>query len=575
MPPAASVPLALVFYAAFWLVLGADRAFAFGAGFLAGYLAYDMIHYHLHHHTPRTRVGKLAAGAAHAPSLPGRRARLRDQRAVLGSRVRHHARPPGPVGSVVRGLMKQKRSQEAEVVDGLPVVTERRRARRARRSRQRPRRPGRRAGRDRLRRAAPRRSPSSRATAPRRRQEAQEQPDRRDHVVELVPDRRPPAAPRLSVSSSARSYGRAGRSGSGPPSLDGSVTPPRRRVRAAAARRRRAGRGRRLRHRLRRARALDEAAAREGIARMRFAAGIDDDLPAFHERFRDDPVIGRAVRAAPWLRVRRNPDPWETLMWSITEQLIDMPRALAIQRRMIAALGRRCGRPARLAVGGRRSRRCAPAELEACGLRAQARAGDAACRARGRARARDVRACATEPDFARLLAIPRDRDVDGRDARPARARAPRRRARRRPRLSQARRAPDARATRRRSPTRPRCAGSSRPTRRGPASPAQYLIRARTAPSPSPGRNSLVSGGASEGGSLEQLVRAHPALVVGPVDRLLPAPGLVGVGREEDGQRRLDRRLLQAAVEALVGLQQRVDADRRVVAHAAGGRPPWR
>ena len=58
MPPAASVPLALAFYALFWLVLGADRAFAFGAGFLAGYLAYDMIHYHLHHHTPRTRLGR-------------------------------------------------------------------------------------------------------------------------------------------------------------------------------------------------------------------------------------------------------------------------------------------------------------------------------------------------------------------------------------------------------------------------------------------------------------------------------------------------------------------------------------
>jgi dihydroceramide fatty acyl 2-hydroxylase len=58
MPPAASVPLALIFYALFWLLLGADRAFAFGAGFLAGYLAYDMIHYHLHHHSPRTRLGK-------------------------------------------------------------------------------------------------------------------------------------------------------------------------------------------------------------------------------------------------------------------------------------------------------------------------------------------------------------------------------------------------------------------------------------------------------------------------------------------------------------------------------------
>ena len=55
------------------------------------------------------------------------------------------------------------------------------------------------------------------------------------------------------------------------------------------------------------ARAATEAAAREGIARMRFATGIDDDLEDFHARFRDDPVLGRAIRARPWLRVRRNP----------------------------------------------------------------------------------------------------------------------------------------------------------------------------------------------------------------------------------------------------------------------------
>jgi len=58
MLPAASIPLALVFYALFVAVLGSERAFAFGAGFLAGYLFYDMVHYHLHHHTPRTRLGK-------------------------------------------------------------------------------------------------------------------------------------------------------------------------------------------------------------------------------------------------------------------------------------------------------------------------------------------------------------------------------------------------------------------------------------------------------------------------------------------------------------------------------------
>ena len=58
MPPSVSVPLSAAFYGAFYLVLGADYATAFGAGFLAGYLFYDMTHYYLHHATPRTRVGK-------------------------------------------------------------------------------------------------------------------------------------------------------------------------------------------------------------------------------------------------------------------------------------------------------------------------------------------------------------------------------------------------------------------------------------------------------------------------------------------------------------------------------------
>jgi sterol desaturase/sphingolipid hydroxylase (fatty acid hydroxylase superfamily) len=59
MPPSVSVPLALVFYALFVVVLGADVGAAFAGGFLAGYLIYDMTHYHVHHHTPRTRAGRL------------------------------------------------------------------------------------------------------------------------------------------------------------------------------------------------------------------------------------------------------------------------------------------------------------------------------------------------------------------------------------------------------------------------------------------------------------------------------------------------------------------------------------
>jgi sterol desaturase/sphingolipid hydroxylase (fatty acid hydroxylase superfamily) len=58
MPPSVSVPLSSLFLAGFWLLLGTPLWYAFGAGFLAGYLIYDMTHYHLHHHKPKTRIGK-------------------------------------------------------------------------------------------------------------------------------------------------------------------------------------------------------------------------------------------------------------------------------------------------------------------------------------------------------------------------------------------------------------------------------------------------------------------------------------------------------------------------------------
>jgi len=58
MPPSVSVPLALAFYGLFVLVLGSPDAQALAAGFFAGYLAYDMTHYHLHHHNARTAIGR-------------------------------------------------------------------------------------------------------------------------------------------------------------------------------------------------------------------------------------------------------------------------------------------------------------------------------------------------------------------------------------------------------------------------------------------------------------------------------------------------------------------------------------
>jgi 3-methyladenine DNA glycosylase/8-oxoguanine DNA glycosylase len=93
------------------------------------------------------------------------------------------------------------------------------------------------------------------------------------------------------------------------------------------------------------ARSPTREAAAHGIARMRFALGVDDDLRPFLRRFASDPLIGRSLAARPWLRVSRRPDPFEALAWAICEQLIEYERAAAIERRVLAALGR-CWREA-------------------------------------------------------------------------------------------------------------------------------------------------------------------------------------------------------------------------------------
>ena len=120
------------------------------------------------------------------------------------------------------------------------------------------------------------------------------------------------------------------------------------------------------------ARSACRTAAAAAIERMRFATGVDDDLRPFYERFADDPVIGIAVRSRPHVRIHRRADPWEALAWAITEQLIELERALEIQRRLVARLGRRCPHsglrdmPTPRAVAA-----LAPAELQAYDLAAR------------------------------------------------------------------------------------------------------------------------------------------------------------------------------------------------------------
>jgi 3-methyladenine DNA glycosylase/8-oxoguanine DNA glycosylase len=90
------------------------------------------------------------------------------------------------------------------------------------------------------------------------------------------------------------------------------------------------------------ARSSSPVASAWAIERMRRALGVDHDLRAFHDRFKRDPLIGRAIRRDPGLRVLGRPEPFEALAWAICEQLIEAERAAAIQRRLVARFGRRC-----------------------------------------------------------------------------------------------------------------------------------------------------------------------------------------------------------------------------------------
>lgn len=51
MAPSVSIPLAVLYYYLFRLVVGEQHIASFFSGFVIGYLFYDMTHYAIHHHT--------------------------------------------------------------------------------------------------------------------------------------------------------------------------------------------------------------------------------------------------------------------------------------------------------------------------------------------------------------------------------------------------------------------------------------------------------------------------------------------------------------------------------------------
>jgi 3-methyladenine DNA glycosylase/8-oxoguanine DNA glycosylase len=118
-----------------------------------------------------------------------------------------------------------------------------------------------------------------------------------------------------------------------------------------------------------RAEAETEADAADALARMRFVLALDDDLEPFHRAFRSDPLLGRAIRADPALRVLRKPDPFEALANAICEQLIDTQAAGNIVWALTRALGRR--HPEGPWIAPRPDALDNPAALQAAGLAPQ------------------------------------------------------------------------------------------------------------------------------------------------------------------------------------------------------------
>jgi sterol desaturase/sphingolipid hydroxylase (fatty acid hydroxylase superfamily) len=56
MPPSVSIPLAVIFYFIFLIVFGKSLMLPFFAGFILGYLFYDITHYAIHHFNMHSRI---------------------------------------------------------------------------------------------------------------------------------------------------------------------------------------------------------------------------------------------------------------------------------------------------------------------------------------------------------------------------------------------------------------------------------------------------------------------------------------------------------------------------------------
>lgn len=91
-------------------------------------------------------------------------------------------------------------------------------------------------------------------------------------------------------------------------------------------------------------RGVDVEPFNDGVAaEVRTVLGLAFDLTAFDEYARDDPVLARLVSALRGFRPPLNPDPYETLVTSITAQQVSLRSAFAVRNRLIERFGRPVG----------------------------------------------------------------------------------------------------------------------------------------------------------------------------------------------------------------------------------------
>jgi DNA-3-methyladenine glycosylase II len=113
-----------------------------------------------------------------------------------------------------------------------------------------------------------------------------------------------------------------------------------------------------------------QALSEEGLERIRFALGLDDDHSEFLRRFSGDPLLRTAIRSLRGLRPVRLATVTHALLRAVAGQLIEARRARAIERRVIRAVGEESwglhAPPSAAALG-----RLAPVELQRLGLSAR------------------------------------------------------------------------------------------------------------------------------------------------------------------------------------------------------------